>query len=130
MTEERILSRTPELPVNAEEIYVDYHVKEGGVGITAFTDDAGQPYLGIRVLNWEGNPCGPPVYFRRTRLMAEIVVGVVAKCPVVAFIDAEIDRSGLRVRLSPPPSTHTGMPQRHLSALWGSGPPVHRMMFF
>ena len=123
-------ARVSQLPLDATEIYVNWRIDGGGIGVTAFTDEAGEPYLGIRALDWDGNPCGFPIYFRRTRLMADIVVGFVSRKPVVVFIDMELDGWGLRVRLNQPTTMQALGYPRHLSARWGGHPPTHRLLLY
>ena len=121
---------TVALPLDASEIYVHWRIDGGGIGVTAFTDEAGDPYIGFYPLNWNGDPCGPPLYFRRMRLMADIVVGFTSQKPVVVFVDAEITTRGLQVRVDQPLCmAHLGYP-RHISARWGDPPPMHRMTLY
>ncbi|MGB9152203.1 MAG: hypothetical protein WCD70_03845 [Alphaproteobacteria bacterium] len=121
---------TTALPLDAGEIYVHWRIEGGGIGVTAFTDEAGDPYIGLCPLNWNGDPCGPPLYLQRMRLMADIVVGFMSRKPVVVFVDAEITSHGLQVRISEPPHlTRFGHP-RHISARWGDPPPTHRMILY
>ncbi len=65
------------IPLNAPEIFVEWRKGECGLGITAFTDEAGRPFIGLYPLNWDGTAIGAPVYFQRSRLMADIMVGFV-----------------------------------------------------
>jgi hypothetical protein len=121
---------TPTLPLDAGEIYVHWRIDGGGIGVTAFTDEGGNPYIGFYPLNWNGDPCGPPLYFQRMRLMADIVVGFTSRKPVVVFVDAEVNQRGLQVRLSEPLYlTRFGYP-RHISARWGDPPPMHRLTLY
>ncbi len=116
------------IPINAGEIYVHWRIDGGGIGVTAFTDETGKPYIGLYPLNWNGDACGPPVYLQRMRFMADIVVGFMSHMPVVVFIDAEIDGWGLRVRLEQPRYIAAGEYPRHISARWGESPPRHRLL--
>lgn len=112
------------LPFNARPIYVPWRKNEFGIGVTARTDGAALPYVGLYPLDWDGKPMGSPIYFFRQRLMADIVVGQLWHKPVVLFVDAEVMGRGLAVRLRLPLSLagHGGN-IRHLSAKWGDPEP-------
>lgn len=101
-------------PLNASEIFVEWKQDECGLGITAYTDEAGLPYIGLYPLDFEGLPCGQPVYFQRSRLITNILVGLAQMKPVIVFIDADISLRGLDARLCIPASL--GGP--NLSHLW------------
>ena len=116
---------TRPLPLNALEIYVEWRLEDYGLGVTAFTDEAGLPYIGLYPIDWEGCPTGLPTYFQRTRLMADIVVGFIWTKPAVIFIDAEVTTRGLDLTLCLPlylsgKEDYT----RHLSAKWNSPAPT------
>jgi hypothetical protein len=112
------------LPLNALEIFVEWRLDNHGLGVTAFTDEAGLPYIGLYPLDWSGIPTGLPTYFQRRRLMADVVVGFVWGQPIVVFIDAEVTVRGLDLRLCLPVLlTPQGGYPRHLSARWGDPAP-------
>ncbi len=121
---------TPTFPIDAEEIHIKWQIEGGGLGVTAFTDEAGLPYIGLYPLNWAGEPTGLPSRFQRIRLMADVVVGFVERKPIVVFIDAEVTQRGLELRLCLPlHMAKLGHP-RYLSARWGGEKPIYRMRIF
>jgi hypothetical protein len=111
------------LPLNARRIGVEWPIPEGGIGATARTDDAGQPYIGLYPLCPKGQPACQPIEFPRSRLMIDVVVGYDRGLEIVVFIDAEITSWGLNLRVVVP--THIGFlrTRRRLSARWGSPSP-------
>jgi len=111
-------------PLNAPEIFVEWVTREGGIGVSAFTDEKGLPFLGLSPLNRMGTPNGLPCWFRRSRLMSDIAVGFRAKHPIVINIDVEVTGRGLKVVLCLPTDiAPAGYYERHLFSPWGSDPP-------
>lgn len=105
-------------PLSAPEISVEWHKEECGLGVTAYTDEAGLPYIGLYQLDFEGIPCGQPIYFQRQRLMADVLIGLNNLKPVVVYIDADISARGLDVRLCLPLGVIGQKEPRHLWAHW------------
>lgn len=111
-------------PLNAPEISVEWRHDEYGLGITAMTDEAGQPYIGLYPLDLEGIQSGQPIYFRRSRLIADILVGYNNYKPASIYIDADVSMRGLDVRLRPFHGFIGPKQPCHLYACWrGSNSP-------
>jgi len=117
----------PSFPFNAEEIHLTWPIKEGGLGVTASTDDAGNPYIGLYSLNSRGEPTGWPSRFRRARLMANVVAGFMEQKPITVFIDAEVTMRGLGLTVSPPPFIVVRGYERHKFMSWDSEAPRYAM---
>jgi hypothetical protein len=117
-----------QLPLDAEEIHIKWRIDEGGIGVTAYTDEAGLPYIGLYPLNWEGQPTGLPVRFQRRRLMADVVAGFLKRKPIVVFIDAEATARGLELTTDPPPVIVARGYERHKFSSWGSEAPRYAMI--
>lgn len=115
-----------QLPLDAEEIFAEWTTCEGGVCVSVFTDEKGDPFMGIHPLNRMGKPNGLPVWFQRRRLISDIAVGFRGKMPLVVHIDAEVTSKGLhlavRLPISSDPARGFG---RHLFSPWGSGSPAY-----
>ena len=113
-----------QLPLNADKIFVDWATDEGGICVSAFTDDKGIPFIGIHPLNRMGKPNGLPCWFRRKHLMTDFVVGFRGWAPIVIYMDIEVSEHGISLILSSPfDAPHRY--QCHLSAPWGSEPPCY-----
>jgi hypothetical protein len=113
---------TPPLPLDAPEIFVEWVTVEGGIGVTAFTDDKGRPFIGLYPLNRMGSPNGLPILFRRRRLMTDVAIGFRGREPLVIFIDVEVSERGLSLIVCIP-ATDTLRYERHTFARWGSDRP-------
>lgn len=119
--------RPASLPLNAREIYVTWWSNGSGLGFTASTDKAGMPYLGLYPLGQDGLQRGPALYFPRPVLITNIVVsfteqrffnGYVERQANIVYIDAEISKRKLEVRLIPPALKNYPNGTRRLIALW------------
>jgi hypothetical protein len=108
----------PRLPLNAREIYVTWWTAGGGVGITAYTDEAGLPYIGLYPIDEDAEPSIKPFYFQRSQLISNIVVSHTDNQPSVAFIDIEVTQKGLEVKLIPPLLKDFRNSTRRLVAHW------------
>ena len=112
-----------ELPLDAEEIFVEWVTTEGGIGVTAFTDKRGLPFIGLYPINGTGQPNGLPCRFRRGRLMVDVVIGFKNRTPLVIFIDVEVNKRGLSLIVCLPSDIGETGYQRTYFAPWGSNPP-------
>ena len=115
------------LPLGAEDIDLKWHIEEGGIGLTACTDQKGLPYIGVYLLNRLGNSMGAPLSLQHDRLMIRVVAGYVRRHPIVVFIDAEITAKGLEARYEPPDFVVARGYERHKFAAWGSEAPCYRL---
>jgi len=113
------------LPLNAKEIGLEWPIEEGGIGVTARTDSAGLPYIGLYPLSPNGNSTGYVVEFTRERLMTNIVAGYVKGHAILVFIDVEVTVRGLHLRVVMPPAMLNCGYDRSLSARWGTKSPHH-----
>ncbi len=117
------------LPLHAQDIFVEWPIEGGGIGVTAYTDEAGLPYIGFYPLNWEGKSVGKSFDFQRSRLMSPVVAGFIGRKPIVVSIDAEITAHGLSAWFCVPVYMAPKNYPHHLSAPWGSEAPRYRMIF-
>ena len=115
------------LPLTAEDIDLKWRIKEGGIGLTASTDEAGIPCIGLYPLNSLGNPIGAPLSFQHERLMCRLVAGYIKRQPIVVFIDAEITARGLDARYVPPLIIRARGYEPHKFAAWGSEAPCYHL---
>jgi len=115
------------LPLNADDIDLKWGIEEGGIGITASTDEAGAAYIGLYPLNSLGDPIGAPLGFRHDRLMCRVVVGYIKRQPIVVFIDAEVTVRGLEAHFVPPAIIKARGYDRHKFAAWGSEAPRYHL---
>jgi len=111
------------LPFGVRDAYVEWTTAEGGLGVVAFTDDVGLPFIGLYPLNRMGHPNGLPCWFQRSRLMSDMAIGFRNGEPVVIFIDAEVSDWGISLIVYMPRSNAPYLLERRLSARWGSMPP-------
>jgi hypothetical protein len=116
-------------PLDAGEIYVEWVTTEGGIGVTAFTDEKGLPFIGLYPLNRMGRPNGLPCWFRRSRFMSDIVIGFRERTPIVVFIDVEVSERGLSLIVCVPFDTSRRY-ERHTFAPWGSKSPCYGFIAF
>jgi len=116
-----------QLPLDADEIHIKWQINEGGIGLTAFTDNAGLPYIGLYPLNSLGDATGLPVRFQRRRLMANIVAGFAQREPIVVFIDATTTPRGLELTVCPPLLIARRGYERHTFVAWDSDAPRYVM---
>lgn len=110
------------LPPNSGHIYVEWVRTEGGIGVSAFTDDQGQPFIGLYPLNRMGSPNGLPCWFRRGRFMSDIVIGFRDRQPIVIYIDVEVSERGLSLIVGVPFQGEFRY-HRHSFAPWDSPQP-------
>lgn len=111
------------LPLGAREIGCEWVFEEGGFGITAKTDEAGQPVIGVYPLSKDGLPSGHQTEYAYQRLLIRIVAGYDKGKAIVVFADVEITGIGMNLRVLVPPHLMESGLDRHLSAKWGSPPP-------
>ena len=83
------------LPCNADPIYTEWPIKEGGVCAYAWTDEKGKAFLAIQTLHRLGKTTGLPDWFRRRRFSADMIVGFVGDKPLVIRVQATITAAGL-----------------------------------
>ena len=119
-----------QLPLNAEDIDLKWHIQEGGIGITASTDETGLPYIGLYLLNRMGDPISFPISLQHQHLMCRLVAGYIKRQPIIVFIDAEVTVSGLNVRFVPPAVIKQRGYKKHTFVAWGSeGPRYHLTVY-
>jgi len=119
-----------QLPLNADDIGLLWPIEEGGFGITASTDEAGLPYIGLYTLNRLGDPMSPPLHFQHQRLMCRLIAGYIRRHPIVVFIDAEVSCRGLNVRFTPPTIIKQRGYKNLKFAAWGSEAPRYHFTIF
>jgi hypothetical protein len=120
----------PQFPLDAADIFVEWVTTEGGIGVVAFTDEAGLPYIGLYPLNRMGRPNGLPCWFQRSRLMSDVAVGFRNGTPIVVFIDVEVSTRGVSLIVCVPCSKVPYGYHRRMSAKWGSGSPRYGFVVF
>lgn len=112
------------LPLGARKIGLVWPVQEGGFGVTACTDSAGQPVIGLYPLNPEGRPSGQETSYAYQRLLIRLVVGYdTDRRAIIVFADIEVAPRGLLLRVVIPPNLAARELDTHLSVKWGSKPP-------
>ena len=112
------------LPSNAQTIFVEWPIKEGGLLVAAYTDRRGQPYLAVKTLSRLGKSSGLYDWMLCRKLIADRVVGFIDGNPLVIRLQAFVTRRGLAVIISLPPrfARVYSFEQRYF-ACWGSGEP-------
>jgi hypothetical protein len=114
----------PTVPLNAGEIGIEWPISEGGIGVTARTDRTGLPYIGLYPLSPMGLPAGQPTVFARDRLLVSVVAGYSQmRIPITVFIDVEITRQGMTLRINMPVRLMRLGYERYLKTTWGKPSP-------
>jgi len=114
------------LPFSQEPIFVDWRRPDvGGLRVTAWTDNSGNPYIGVFTLNREDKPNGLPCWLERRRFLSYVVIGFADdSAPIKVFLDAEVTHRGLQASLQLPwLPAHDYFYHRRLVAHWGSEAP-------
>jgi|GEM_PF-4631325 len=112
------MGKASSFPLAAEKIGLEWPIEEGGIGITARTDETGQPYIGLYPLDPTGQPAGECCEFPRSRLMIDVVAGYRRGQAIVVYLHADVTERGLDMRvIMPVYMARRGYPHR-LSASW------------
>ena len=109
----------PSLPLNAEEICLEWPIEEGGFGVTARTDPTGQPIIGIYGLDPERKVPGPESRYGYDHLMIRVVAGVDEQDrAIIVFADIHVTADGLALRVLVPSYLISHGYDRYLFAPW------------
>ena len=117
------------LPQNAEPIYVEWPIKEGGICAYAWTDKKGEAYLCVKTLNRIGKVTGGPDWLRQNRFKSDVVVGFIDSRPLVVRARVMVTASGLEliVRLPPDAESARDFMERRFTP-WGGNVPLFSLM--
>ena len=109
------------LPINAPRIKLEWPIEQGGFGVTARTDRAGLPIIGLYPLDPKGLPTGKPIEFAHGQLVLRVVVGHDEEQHVITVIaDIIIDYRGLALRVIMPEHMIECGYDRYLFVAWSS----------
>lgn len=125
-----MIDHTP-LPFSEDPIFVDwFDQKIGGLRVSAWTDQSGNPYMGVFTLNRLAKPNGLPCWYERSNFMSPIVIGFDSNDhPIKVFLDAGITARGLHAALHLPWEPRALMfYHERLFARWGSEAPSFGFM--
>jgi hypothetical protein len=108
------------LPLNADEIGFEWPIEEGGIGVTARTDQGGTPLIGLYQLKNTKRGSGRYCEFPRDRIKTGIVAGYTAnRKPVKVFIDVALTPRGMEMHVSLPATLRDRGYPTQMFAAWG-----------
>jgi hypothetical protein len=106
-------------PFGATRIWLEWPIEQGGFGVTAHTDKAGLPIIGLYTLNPKGYPTGDPTEFAHDQLVLRIVVGHDERQNLITVIaDIMINHHGLALRVIMPQHMIVRGYERYLFTPW------------
>jgi hypothetical protein len=108
----------PLLPLNAGRIRLEWPIEQGGFGVTARTDTAGLPYIGLYRLDPQNYAEPRPIEFPRDRLSIGLIAGYDGDRVIQVFIAVEITVKGLRLRVNMPQFMYERGYPRYLFVPW------------
>jgi hypothetical protein len=109
------------LPLNAARIRLEWPIEQGGFAVTARTDRAGLPIIGLYSLNPKGLPTGEPIEFAHGQLVLRVVAGHdEEQHPITVIADIIIDYQGLALRVIMPEHMIERGYDRYLFVAWSS----------